>query len=152
MPGRDEKETCPKLELQPDTPGNELAPQVRFERINGVARCVVGYSGGVTADPTYRSIQDHTEALLVEFDPKVLTYEDLVLSWTQMHQPVSKGRCQYRSALWYWNEEQKEVAEEVVKQWKAGSRNELYADVDPVTEFYRAEEYHQHFMGKVGRR
>lgn len=121
---------------------------------------MVGYAGGVTAKPTYPSIQDHTEALLVEFDtkvlvefdPKVLTCEDLVLSWTKMHQSVSKGRCQYRSAVWYWNEEQKEVAEEVVKEWRASSRNELYTDVDPVTEVYRAEEYYQHFMGKAARR
>jgi len=113
---------------------------------------VVGYSGGVTASPTYRSIQDHTEALLVEFDPKVLSYEDLVLSWTQMHAPFSKGKCQYRSVVWYWSEEQKEVAQEVVKQWRASTRGELYTDVEPVTDFYRAEEYHQHFLSKATRR
>jgi len=99
-----------------------------------------------------KSVPPPVVALLVEFDPTVLTYEDLVLSWTQMHQPVSKSKCQYRSAVWYWNEEQKEVAEGVVKEWRAASRNELYTVVEQVTQFYRAEEYHQYFMAKAGRR
>lgn len=125
-------------------------PQLRFETLDGVARCVVGYSGGKTKDPTYRSIQDHTEALLVEFDPAVVSYEDLVISWTQMHNPNYQSKCQYRSAVWYLDEEQKEVAEEVVKAWKASAREPLYTSVEPALTFYRAEEYHQHFLSKRG--
>lgn len=118
--------------------------------MNGVARCVVGYSGGRTKDPTYRSIQDHTEALLVEFDPLVVSYEDLVISWTQMHNPAYNAKGQYRSAVWYVDEEQKEVAEEVVKGWKSSAREPLYTSVEPALEFYRAEEYHQFFLRKRG--
>lgn len=111
---------------------------------------MVGYSGGKTANPTYRSIQDHTEALLVEFDPSVLSYEDLVLSWTQLHQPTyQRGSIQYRSAVWFVNEEQQEVVEQVVKDWRSSSRSPLYTDVEPATSFYRGEEYHQHFMSKA---
>lgn len=146
-------EICPKLELHPDHPTNELAifacgwfwgPQLRFEKMNGVARAVVGYSGGKTLNPTYRSIQDHTEAILVEFDPSVVSYEDLVLSWTQIHHPTYQGKCQYRSAVWYLSEDQKEVAEQVVSDWKASSsRTQLYTSVEPAISFYRGEEYHQ---------
>lgn len=125
-------------------------PQLRFEKIKGVARCVVGYSGGKTPSPTYRSIQDYTEALLVEFDPKVLSYEDLVISWTQMHNPAYKSKCQYRSAVWYVGEEQKEIAEEVVDGWKASARDVLHTSVEPAISFYRGEEYHQHFLSKRG--
>jgi len=99
-------------------------------------------------DPTYRKIMDHTEALLVEFDPSVISYEDLVISWTQMHRPAYKGKTQYRSAVWYTSEEQQEVAEEVVKGWTGSSREPLYTSVEPALRFYRAEEYHQFFISK----
>jgi peptide-methionine (S)-S-oxide reductase len=126
-------------------------PQPRFDKMKGVARCVVGYSGGKTKDPTYRNMQDHTEAFLVEFDPSVVCYEDLVISWTQMHSPVGhKGKCQYRSAVWYMDEEQQEVVEEVVKAWRASAREPLYTDVEAALTFYRAEEYHQFFLKKRG--
>ena len=125
-------------------------PQLRFDKMNGVARCVVGYSGGKTKDPTYRSIQDHTEAILVEFDPSVVSYEELVLSWTQMHNPAYDAKGQYRSAVWYVNEAQKEVAEEVVKEWKLSARMPLFTSVEPALDFYRAEEYHQFFLSKRG--
>lgn len=110
----------------------------------------MGYSGGKTKDPTYRNIQDHTEALLVEFDPTKLSYEDLVLSWTQMHHPNHQGgKCQYRSAVWYLNDEQKEIADAIVNQWKTScSRDTLYTSVEPALSFFRAEEYHQFFMSK----
>lgn len=116
--------------------------------MKGVARCVVGYSGGEENYPTYRSIKDHTEALLVEFDPSIVDYSDLVVSWTQMHQPNYKGKTQYRSAVWYLQDEQKEVAEEIVEGWHGSSREKLYTSVSPASSFYRAEEYHQFFLQK----
>ena len=76
-------------------------PQNRFDAMDGVVRSVVGYSGGKGKDPTYRNILDYTEALLIEYDPKIVSYEDLVLSWTQMHFPNYHGKTQYRSAVWY---------------------------------------------------
>jgi peptide-methionine (S)-S-oxide reductase len=124
-------------------------PQLRFDKMKGVARCVVGYSGGKTKDPTYRNMRDHTEAFLVEFDPSVVSYEDLVISWTQIHIPIRcKGKCQYRSAVWYMDEEQQEVVEEVVKAWRVSVREPLYTDVEAALTFYRAEEYHQFFLKK----
>jgi peptide-methionine (S)-S-oxide reductase len=118
--------------------------------MNGVASCIVGYTGGMTKDPTYRSIQDHTEALLVEYNPKVVSYQDLVVSWTQMHHPnYPKSKCQYRSAVWYLNNEQKECAKDIVQQWTVSYPKEtLYTSVEPVRSFYRAEEYHQCFLNK----
>ena len=116
--------------------------------MKGVARCVVGYSGGKRSNPTYRNIKDHTEALLVEFDPSEVDYEDLVISWTQMHNPCTKGKTQYRSAVWYLNKEQKETAQTIVKDWTSSTREPLYTSVDRATSFYRAEEYHQFFLSK----
>jgi peptide-methionine (S)-S-oxide reductase len=114
---------------------------------------VVGYSGGKKADPTYHFIMDHTEAVLIEFDPKVITYEDILLEWSQMHSPNRYRSNQYRSAIWYLNEEQKEAAEEIMTGMKAVSvkeRTELFSDIEDATKFYRAEEYHQDFLSKRG--
>jgi methionine-S-sulfoxide reductase len=108
---------------------------------------VVGYSGGKQVNPTYRNIKDHTEALLIEFDPLVVSYQDLALEWSRMHLPTYEGKCQYRSAVWYLNEEQKKAAESVVEEMKA-STGKVYTSVDKATRFYRAEEYHQNYFQK----
>jgi len=116
--------------------------------MKGVARCVVGYSGGKQLSPTYRNILDFTEALLIEYDPSEVAYEDLVVSWTQMHHPSYRSKTQYRSAIWYMNEEQKEVAQKLIKGWEDSSREALHTNFEPALVFYKAEEYHQNFMQK----
>jgi len=112
----------------------------------------VGYSGGTKPNPTYRDIQDYTEALLIEFDPSVLSYEDLLIEWSRMHSPSTKTKCQYRSAVWYLNEDQQELAEQVVEGMKAAMRGHCHSSVEKATRFYRAEEYHQEFLAKATRR
>ena len=116
-------------------------------------RCIVGYTGGQELYPTYKQIEDHTEAIFVEYDPTVISYEDLCIEWSTYHYPTtSKGSCQYRSAIWYLNEEQQEIAQGVVDgmQASAGKSVKLYSNVEPATRFYKAEEYHQNFMSKRG--
>lgn len=117
--------------------------------MKGVVRCIVGYSGGRERNPTYQTIKDHTEALLIEFDPTQITYEDLLIEWSRMHSPLYKSKCQYRSAVWYVNEEQKEAAEEVLRGMKATARGqEIHSSVEKATRFYQAEDYHQNFMSR----
>ena len=89
---------------------------------------------------SYENIQDYTEALLIEFDPAVVSYESILKLWRAQHTPYPNKR-QYRSAILYLNDEQKQIAEEFC-------RNEKYVDLEPVTKFYRAEEYHQNFLQK----
>ena len=95
---------------------------------------------------------DHTEALLVEFDPKIISFQDLLKDWSQMHAPLHpRGKLQYRSAVWYLNDAQRECAEQVVTHWRDAvgrHRDTLYTSVEPVTTFYQAEEYHQDFLVK----
>jgi peptide-methionine (S)-S-oxide reductase len=112
-------------------------------------RCLVGYSGGIKNNPTYRNIMDYTEALLVEYDPKLCTYEDLVIEWSRMHSPTGKSKCQYRSAVWYLTEEQKEVCEQVMVGMKATYGERLSTSIEPATRFFQAEEYHQNFTAKM---
>ncbi|CAB9525758.1 Peptide methionine sulfoxide reductase MsrA [Seminavis robusta] len=119
--------------------------------MDGVVRVVVGYSGGKKLNPTYRSIMDHTEALLIEFDPDVVTYEDLLISWSRMHSSTNTySKCQYRAAVWYLDDAQKEEAEGVLRGMQAMTRSKVTSKVEPVTRFYKAEEYHQNYLGKMG--
>lgn len=114
-----------------------------------MARCIVGYSGGKTESPTYRCIRDHTEALLIEFDPQIVSYEHLVETWSKMHTPIGRTKCQYRSAVWFLNASQQRTAEKVVADMldRLGS-SKAESSVEPATRFYRAEEYHQNFTAK----
>ena len=109
----------------------------------------MGYTGGQKPSPTYKNILDHTEALIVEFDPLVISYEEMVLEWARRHRPVGhqKRDCQYRSAVWYLNDEQKDVCETVVAGYRAAHSN-IVTSVEAATEFYKAEEYHQDYLQK----
>lgn len=106
-------------------------------------------------NPTYRSILDHTEAVLIEYEPEKISYEDLLVDWARQINPYGGGggNAQYRSAVWYTSDEQRKVAEGTVEGIRAAARGRtVYADVEPATKFYRAEEYHQDFVAKQGRR
>lgn len=111
--------------------------------MRGVTKCVVGYTGGVQEKPHYHNIADYTEALLVEFDENAVSLTEILSEWRKQTSPY-KTSCQYRTALWYRNDEQKAVMEDVVNDMSGGR----YVDVEPATQFFRAEEYHQDFIVK----
>ena len=110
----------------------------------------VGYSGGKLPTPTYRSIKDHTECLLIRFDPAVVSYSDLVDRFWRSHSPFSGSpRGQYRSLLAYLTPEQQVVAEaSLARVAAAGNGRAVTTAVEPATDFYRAEEYHQNYFAK----
>lgn len=114
----------------------------------GIADVVVGYSGGNKLNPTYRNIMDATEAVLVEFNPELISYEDILDEWARMHEPYYPSGTQYRSAIFYRNEEQQRVAMAKVDSLGRGGEKKVYVDVEPVSAFYRGEEYHQDFLEK----
>lgn len=125
-------------------------------QMNGVVDCVVGYSGGVAPNPNYQDVQDYTEALLVEYNPDKLSYEDILKEWSTMDYPFIQQKTQYRSAIFAVNGDQFEQANEFVTKLQAkhneasddDDKSKIYVDVEPITKFYRAEEYHQDFMAK----
>mmetsp|Transcript_22362 Transcript_22362/g.33040 ORF Transcript_22362/g.33040 Transcript_22362/m.33040 type:complete len:133 (-) Transcript_22362:461-859(-) len=124
--------------------------------MKGVNRVVVGYTGGKEQNPTYQCMLDATEALLVEFDPEIVSYEDILVSWSEQHNPQYPQSTQYRSALWVKNNEQREAAmkqNEAMKrkQHGFGTKNKtrkIYVDIEDVGPFYKAEEYHQDYLRK----
>mmetsp|Transcript_15869 Transcript_15869/g.21258 ORF Transcript_15869/g.21258 Transcript_15869/m.21258 type:complete len:120 (+) Transcript_15869:48-407(+) len=117
--------------------------------MDGVIRTVVGYTGGKEKNPTYRKIKDSTESILIEYDPDIISYEDILVEWSRMHSPISKRKTQYRSAIFYADEEQKKIAEETVKAMKSAlGVSKVFTGIEPVSAFYRAEEYHQNYLNK----
>jgi methionine-S-sulfoxide reductase len=129
-------------------------------QIPGVLETEVGYTGGDTPNATYEIVKTgrtgHAESLKIVFDPAKLSYRHLLFEFFRMHNPTTKNRqgndigTQYRSAIFYVNEEQKHTAEEVIRtvessgEWQA----KIVTEVVPFKEFYRAEEYHQDYLIK----
>lgn len=124
--------------------------------MKGVVRAVVGYTGGKELNPTYETIMDSTEAVLIEFDPKIVSYEKILDVWAKQHNPQYRQKTQYRSALWVKDEKQREAALAKIEAMKHvqhgfGKTNKplkLFVDVDDIFPFYRAEEYHQDYLLK----
>jgi len=129
-------------------------------QIPGVLSTETGYTGGKTPDATYEQVRTgvtgHAESLKIVFDPRQLTYRHLLFEFFRMHNPTTRNQqgndvgTQYRSVIFYVGEEQKRIAEEVIKtadasgDWKA----KIVTEVVPFKEFYRAEEYHQKYLVK----
>ncbi len=131
-----------------------------FEKMQGVVEVVCGYTGGKTVDPTYEQVSDgktgHCEAVQVIYDPAQVTYEELLrVFWGQID-PTDDGgqfadrRSQYRSAIFYHDDDQRKLAEQSQKALEASGKfkKPVVAKILPAGPFYRAEEYHQDYYRK----
>lgn len=126
----------------------------------GVKKTRVGYTGGATKNPVYETVKTgttgHAEAIEVEFDPAKLPYSELLLFFFKMHDPTTPNRqgndigSQYRSAIFYHDEEQRKAAEETkAAVEKSGAwKKPLATEIVAAEEFYSAEEYHQNYLQK----
>ncbi len=131
-----------------------------IRKIPGVLKTRVGYTGGSVKDPTYEIVKTgttgHAEAIDIVFDPSKITYEMILDYFFRMHDPTTLNRqegdvgSQYRSAIFYNNEEQKKIAEKVIKKVEASGKwkQKIVTQVIPASEFYDAEEYHQDYLKK----
>jgi peptide-methionine (S)-S-oxide reductase len=132
--------------------------EAHFATVPGVVDVVVGYTGGSTADPTYEEVCSHTtghaEAVRVQFDPDVVSYEGLVESFFAMHDPTTEDRqgpdvgSQYRSAIFFHTPRQEAIATDVLERLeRAGAYDDPIAtEITPSGPFYRAEDYHQDYF------
>ena len=114
----------------------------------GVISCVIGYPGGEKKNPTYQNIMDSTEAFMIEFDPNIISYEEILDEWSDQHAPYYPSKCQYKSGVWYTSDEQRIAAEKKVEELSKGGQRKVYVDIEPVKAFYEGEEYHQNFLDK----
>ncbi len=133
-----------------------------FRKQEGVVNTQVGYTGGHTEEPTYEQVcadtTGHAEAVELEFDPAVVSYEKLLEVFWNMHDPTTLNRqgpdfgSQYRSAIFYHNPEQKQLAEASREQLSASGRYQkvIVTEIIAAGPFYRAEEYHQQYFEKRG--
>lgn len=128
-----------------------------YQRISGVIKVVPGFSGGHVENPTtmqvYRGDTGHIEVAKIDFDPKMISYPQLLEYFWKMHDPTSRDRQgadvgeQYRSVIFYLDEKQKEQAEKSKKklETKGVYDNKIVTDILPLKEFYEAEDYHKNY-------
>ena len=149
--------------------GNELAAfaggcfwgvEDTFRQVPGVVATAVGYAGGKTTHPTYESVCSHTtahaETVLIEFDPKVITYEQLVTVFMKNHNPTTMNRQgpdvgdQYRSEVFTFSDAQAESVKKVIATEQKTTDEKIVTRVEPIPAFWKAEEYHQQYDEKTG--
>lgn len=129
-----------------------------FRELNGVSSVVSGYTGGETANPTYKEVcggqTGHAECLQIEYDPSKISFDELLEVFWKTHDPTTLNRqgadvgTQYRSAIFYHNEEQKAKAEKYKAELdKSGAFDKpIVTEISPFTKFYPAENYHQQYF------
>ncbi len=131
-----------------------------FKQLEGIISTTVGYSGGKVENPTYEQVctgtTGHAEAVFVEFDPEKITYQNLVKYFFEIHDFTQIDRqgpdigTQYRSVIFYLDEEQKEIAENIVLELlKKGY--DVATEVEKFDRFWPAEDYHQNYYDKTGK-
>ena len=129
-----------------------------FQDLKGVEEVISGYTGGTVANPTYEQVctgeTGHAEVIKITFNPTEITYKELLEVFFSNHDPTTLNRqgadigTQYRSAVFYSNEEQKKSAKDVIEDinkqgiWK----NKIVTELSRLKEFYEAEEYHQNYF------
>lgn len=127
------------------------SPDALFGHFPGVIRTRVGYAGGSTDQPTYRQMGDHSETVQVQFDPEIIHFADIVDIFWNNHNSINindyKGR-QYRSLLFYSDEQQLETIQTVIAERKEKGLGEPETEIDPYSCFFPAEDRHQKYYLK----
>ncbi len=177
LPGRAERMPVPAKHfvngapLEPPFPGMQQAmfgmgcfwgAERKFWQLPGVHSTAVGYAGGLTPNPTYREVcsglTGHNEVVLVVFDPKKISYEDLLRVFWEDHDPTQGARqgndvgTQYRSGIYYFDEDQHRAAEASRAAYQSAltamGHGTITTEIVAKPEFYYAEDYHQQYLAK----
>ena len=133
-----------------------------FQQLEGVQTVVSGYTGGKVENPTYKQVcagnTGHAEVIQVTYDPKVVTFPELLEVFWQTHDPTTLNRqgadvgTQYRSAVFYHTSEQKTLAEKYKQELDASGafNSSIVTEIVPIGKFYKAEDYHQNYYNLNG--
>ncbi len=109
-------------------------------------RTQVGYAGGTKKNPTYYSLGDHSETIEIEFDPRKVSYKQLIDIFWESHEPTARPFSrQYASFVFFHNDEQKRIAHETREKVEARKGHKVYTEIVPSGTFYPAEDYHQKY-------
>jgi peptide-methionine (S)-S-oxide reductase len=137
-------------------------PEAKFRRVPGVVDAAVGYMGGHIKNPTYQMVctdeTGHAEVVQVTYDPSIVTYEQLLEVFWEIHDPTTLDRqgfdfgSQYRSVVFCHDDNQRAIAEESKKRLDASGQfsDAIVTEIVSAGPFYRAEEYHQRYLEKTG--
>src|SRR2546426_3634989 len=134
--------------------------EAAFQHVPGVLSTAVGYSGGHLPNPIYHDVCSgrtaHAECVRGEYDPARVSYEQLLDGFWENHDPTHLNRqgpdvgAQYRSAIFFHSPEQEAAAKASKERAQSGFKNKIVTEIEPASEFYRAEEYHQQYLEKRG--
>ena len=133
-------------------------PEKKYGQLDGIYRTEVGYCGGNSPNTNYREVctgtTNHAEAVKLEFDPKVITYEQIIKRFFEFHDPTtlnSQGPdfgTQYRSEIFYLNDEQKNIAQKVIDDVDKKLSGKVVTKLSELKNYCAAEEYHQKYLEK----
>ncbi|WP_307728955.1 peptide-methionine (S)-S-oxide reductase MsrA [Chitinophaga pendula] len=136
--------------------------EAQFQLLNGVLKAESGYSGGTVVNPTYEEVCNgttgHAEVIRVTYDPTVISYDELLAAFFQAHDPTQLNRqgndvgTQYRSVIFYGNEDEKKKAEYYKQKLQEADAydNPIVTEISPLKNFYKAENYHQDYYNLNG--
>ena len=133
-------------------------PEIKFSKINGIIKTEVGYCGGNSPKTTYKEVctgnTNHAEVVKIDFDEKVISYEEILKFFFEIHDPTtlnSQGPdfgTQYRSEIFYLNDDQKKIAEKVLNQINKKLAGRIVTKISLLKNYCAAEEYHQRYLEK----
>ncbi len=136
------------------------SPQLEFEKIKGVKKAEVGYCGGNDPNTTYEKVcsgsTNHAETIKVEFDENEISYEQLVRFFFKIHDPTQLNRqgpdigTQYRSEIFYKDENQKKIAEKIKEEFNKKLNGKIVTNISEEKLYQPAEEYHQYYLKRKG--
>ena len=136
------------------------SPQLEFEKIKGVKKAEVGYCGGDDPNTTYEKVcsgsTNHAETIKVEFDENEISYEELVRFFFKIHDPTQLNRqgpdigTQYRSEIFYKDENQKKIAEKIKKEFDEKLSGKVVTNISEEKLYQPAEDYHQYYLKRKG--
>jgi peptide-methionine (S)-S-oxide reductase len=131
-----------------------------FQSLKGVSKVTSGYMGGQVENPSYEAVCNgdtgHAEVIQIDYDPNAISFEELLLIFFKTHNPTTLNRqgndvgTQYRSVIFYHNQEQKEKANKMIDDLTRDLvfESPIITEVSPVSEFYQAEQYHQNYFNQ----
>ena len=132
------------------------SPEIKFSKLNGVLKTEVGYCGGDSSKTSYKEVctgkTNHAEVVKIEFDGEVITYEQILDFFFEIHDPTTLNQqgydigTQYRSEIFYTDENQKEIAQKVLNKTNAKYNGKIVTNISKIKNYCRAEEYHQKYL------
>ena len=133
-------------------------PEIKFSRLDGVFKTEVGYCGGNTSKTSYQEVcegdTNHAEVVKLDFDPKIISYEKILDYFFEIHDPTtlnSQGPdfgTQYRSEIFYLNDEQKDIAKKIIDKYNKKLSGKVVTKISQIKNYCIAEEYHQKYLEK----